>query len=152
MNQNNTIANAIVTTLGIKPNREDFDSIHEGTHQDGTEDFNCTIGGAEYRVIDEDYIDGIQQRELQDDEYTLGCFNAGFLSDILDIDYDVIEAMQQAEAFEAIGKLIISLGKVGELQEAYVRFDGYGHHFSHYDGSEEECSCTEGNFHVFRTN
>ena len=56
-----------------------------------------------YRFINEDEIDDIQQNELEADEYMLGCFNAWFLASVLDIDEDVIVAMQKAEAFEAVG-------------------------------------------------
>ncbi len=101
-----------------------------------------------YRFISEDDIDQIQQDELESDEYILGCFNAWFLADVLGIDCDVIEAMQKAEAYEAVGKLVISMGKLAELQSAYASADGYGHHFNHWDGSEDEI----GNYHVFRTN
>ena len=89
------------------------------------------------RFIDEWEIDNVMADELASDLYTLGCFNDWFLADILDIDIDVIQAMQEAEAFEAIGKLIISLDKLPELAEQYARADGYGHHFNSYDFGEE---------------
>jgi hypothetical protein len=99
-----------------------------------------------HRFIHEDDIDEIMQDELSSDEYILGCFNDFFLADVLDIDINVIEEMQAAEAFEAIGKLVISLGKLGELQQQYVSADGYGHHFSSWDGSEEQL----GDYYIFR--
>ena len=43
-------------------------------------------------------IDEILAKELGNDEYMLGCFNAWFLADVLGIDSDVIKAMQKAEA------------------------------------------------------
>ena len=101
-----------------------------------------------YRFIHKDYIDGIQQDEIQSDLYILGCFNAWFLADVLGIDTDVIEAMQEAEAYEAIGKLVVSMDKVEELQAGYASADGYGHHFNHYDGCEDEI----GDYYAFRTN
>lgn len=104
-------------------------------------------GSASYRFIREDAIDEIQQEELSADEYVLGCFRAYFLAYVLDIDEDVIEAMQQVEAFEAVGKLIISMDKLAEVQQEYASADGYGHHFSSYDGSED----TFGDYYVFRT-
>lgn len=113
------------------------------------------VGGAidfevdNVRFIDSDHIDQIQADELASDEYVLGCFNASFLSGVTGIDQDVFEAMQKAEAFEAIGKLIVSLGKVGELQELYARYDGYGHHFNSYDGNEEKLSADGRLFYVF---
>lgn len=101
------------------------------------------------RFINSADIDRIQQDELSSDEYILGCFNADFLSSVLDIDQDVIAAMQKAEAFEAVGKLIISLGKLEELQEYYASADGYGHHFNRYDFGEEELRVNGETFHVF---
>lgn len=101
------------------------------------------------RFIHSDDIDEIQQEELKSDLYVLGCFNAWFLAGVLDIDSDVIEAMQEAEAFEAIGKLIVSMDKVDELQEKYASVDGYGHHFNHYDGNEDELTIDSNNYFVF---
>jgi hypothetical protein len=101
-----------------------------------------------YRFIASNAIDDILCEELEGDEYILGCFNAWFLADVLDIDQEAIEAMQQAEAFEALGKLIISLGKVRELAKAYSSADTYGHHFAHYDGAERELSSAD--YYVFK--
>jgi len=112
---------------------------------DGETDF--TVDNV--RFINSDDIDRIQYDELSNDEYVLGCFNAWFLSDVTGIDQDVFEAMQKAEAFEAIGKLVISMGKLDELQQTYARWDGYGHHFNAYDGNEEELSVDGRMFHVF---
>lgn len=111
----------------------------------GAEDFEVD----NVRFIRADTIDEIQQDELSSDEYMLGCFNAWFIADVLEIDQAVIEAMQKAEAFEAIGKLIISMGKLGELQEAYARADGYGHHFNSYDGNMEEIEIDGVDYYVF---
>ena len=101
-----------------------------------------------HRFIHTNDIDEIQQDELSSDEYMLGCFNASFLAGILDIDQDVIESLQAIEAYENVGKMILSMGKLEELQEDYARLDGYGHHFNHYDGNEIEI----GNYHIFRIN
>lgn len=101
------------------------------------------------RFIDSNSIDEIQQDEISSDLYMLGCFNAWFLADILEIDQEVIEEMQKAEAYTAIGKLIISMNKLEELQEAYQSADGYGHHFNHYDGNEEELTVNGITYHVF---
>ncbi len=111
---------------------------------DGNSDFEVD----NYRFIDRDSIDEIQCEELAGDEYVLGCFNASFLADILDAPQEAIEAMQQAEAFEAVGKWVIESGNLEALQEAYSGIDGYGHHFSHYDFSEDEI----GDYYVFRIN
>lgn len=112
---------------------------------DGDSDFE--VGNV--RFIADSKIDEIQAAELSSDMYCLGCFNDWFIADILGIDVDVIQAMQKAEAFEAIGKLIMSLGKLEELQESYVSADGYGHHFNHYDGNDEEITVDGRLFHAF---
>ena len=91
----------------------------------GDNDVRVTLDGCEWRFIRRDAIDSIMQDELRSDEYILGCFNDTFLAHVLDIDIDVIHAMQKAEAFEAIGKLVLSTGKLKELQEEYVFVDGY---------------------------
>ena len=101
------------------------------------------------RFIRTNCSDTIQQDELKSDLYTLGCFRAWFIAGVIGIDTDVIKAMQEAEAFEAIGKLIVSMGKLPELQEAYARADGYGHHFNHYDGNEENITINGIDYLVF---
>ena len=112
---------------------------------DGEDDF--TVDNV--RFIADSVIDEIQTEELGDDEYALGCFNSRFLSGILDIDRDAIKAMQKAEAFEAIGKLIKSLGRLGDIQAAYSKDDGYGHYFNSYDSGEEEITINGTLYHVF---
>lgn len=99
-----------------------------------------------YRFIHQDNIDEIMQEELGSDLYALGCFNDWFLADVLDVDYYAIKAMQEAEAYKAIGMLIISMGKLEKLQKEYARFDGYGDYFDHYDGIENMVDV----YYVFR--
>lgn len=101
------------------------------------------------RFINSDSIDEIQYDELANDEYILGCFNDWFIADILNIPLDAIQAIQKAEAYEALGKMIISMEKLEELQQEYARQDGYGHHFNHYDGNEEELRINGKHYHVF---
>ena len=55
--------------------------------------------------------------------------------------------MQGAEAFEGIGKMLAP--HIEEVQEEYARADGYGHHFNHYDFSEEEMTIAGVNYYVF---
>jgi len=101
------------------------------------------------RFIKSDCIDKIQQDELESDLYLLGCFNSDFIAEVLSIDSEVIDSMQEAEAFESIGLLIVRLGKLEELQEAYASLDGYGHHFNTYDFSEKEETFNCTNYHIF---
>lgn len=100
-----------------------------------------------YRFIKAKAIDEIMKFELEGDEYILGCFTPSFLHCVTGIDSDVFEAMQEAEAFEAIGKLILSGDHMDTLVNEYICHDGYGHHFAHYDGNEDEI----GDYYVFRT-
>lgn len=113
--------------------------------EDGLSDFE--VGNV--RFINSGNIDSVQCEELENDLYILGCFNAWFIAEHIGIDQGVIEAMQKADAFEAVGKLIVSLGKLEELQQGYAGADGYGHHFNHYDSDEEELHVNGQMFHVF---
>ena len=91
-----------------------------------------------HRFIRMDKIDEIQQNELSYEPYILGCFTDWFLAGILNLDIDVIKELQKAEAYEALGKMVLSMDKLEELQEQYVSCDGYGHPFAHYDHNEHE--------------
>ena len=119
--------------------REVYDNMIEDTR-----DFEVD----NYRFIHDDNINKIQQEELSSDTYMLGCFSAWFLADILDAPVNAIELMQKAEAYEAIGEWVLESDKLEELQEEYSSMDGYGHHFNHYDGNEDEIN----HYHVFRIN
>ena len=99
-----------------------------------------------HRFIRQDAIAEIQREELSSDLYILGCFNADFLAGITDIDVDAIKAIQDAGAFEALGKLV--LPHIDDIQRQYSSVDGYGHHFAHYDGEEHEL----GDYYAFRIN
>ena len=101
-----------------------------------------------HRFIRMDKIDEIQQNELSWEPYLLGCFTDWFLAGILNLDIDVIKELQKAEAYEALGKMVLSMDKLEELQEQYVSCDGYGHHFAHYDHNEHEL----GDYYAFRVN
>ena len=56
--------------------------------------------------------------------------------------------MQKAEAFEGLGALLAQ--HIDEVQEDMVRYDGYGHHFNHWNGSEMEITLNGELYHVFR--
>jgi hypothetical protein len=106
-----------------------------------------TVGNV--RFIANSAIDEIQQEELASDEYVLGCFNPDFLSGILGVDESIIADIQRADASSALGRWVISAGKLPELQAAYASADGYGHHFNGYDGNEEELDINGTHYHVF---
>ena len=76
------------------------------------------------RFIASHSIDEIQQEELLSEPYMLGCFVAGFIANILDIDVEEVQKMQAAEAFEGLGKLMVP--HIEEVQEQYSSADGYG--------------------------
>jgi hypothetical protein len=117
----------------------DINSILDDMAQ-GTADFEYS----DYRFIRTDVIDVRQQEELASDLYILGCFNADFLAGCTDIDREVIQALQEAESFEALGKLLLPHTKA--IQEEYSSIDGYGNHFAHYDGDEHEI----GDYYAFK--
>ncbi|MDX8383681.1 MAG: hypothetical protein R8M45_06335 [Ghiorsea sp.] len=111
------------------------------------------LQGGDFRLILAADIDDIMKSELGGDGGDiLGYFNASFLQDVTGIDYSVFEAMQKVDAQEAIGKLVISMDKLADLQKQYVSADGYGHHFAHYDGEEHELTINGANWYAFRTN
>ena len=126
--------------LGVYNWREVIEEL-----QAGSDDFEV----AGYRFIDYDSIDKIQQEELASDEYVLGCFTPWFLSSVLDMPAESIEAIQKTSP-EALGQIIIAQNKLAELQADYARCDGYGHHFAHYDGNEYEIDSCK--FFAFRVN
>lgn len=120
-----------------------FDAKEALAHMiEGEDDFE--IGG--YRFIHQDSIDSIMEDELSSDEYVLGAANAWFIAEVTGIDKEVIEAMQKADCYAAIGKMIISLDCLSEYQQGIVRHDGYGPHFAHYDGEQHDLA----NYHVFQ--
>ena len=103
-----------------------------------------------YRFIHEDAIDEIQCDELSSDTYILGCFNADFLADIINIPYKAIQALQKADGYSELGE--ICLDYVSEIQSEYSRLDGYGHHFAQYDSYTIEDILSISGYYVFRVN
>jgi len=146
--------------LIIDLNAIDSDLV-EGTmlddvvHGESIHDYYINLVHSEYRFIHTDKIDEIQRDELANDEYILGCFNACFLAGLgnMPLDYDTIKTMQESEAFEAIGKIIVNdPDLLRELQEGYASADGYGDHFAQYDHEKHEIVINGELYHVFRTN
>ena len=104
------------------------------------------------RFITDKTILSVMVDEIFDDNYILGCFNASFIADNSDIPLEMIEACQESEAFEAIGKGLNAIMDQDEKEsfcEEYASADGYGHHFNGYDFSEEEFTFNGVDFHVF---
>jgi len=118
--------------------------------ENGEDDIYSPCGN--WRFINDAEIDEIQQEELKGDAYMLGCFNASFLSSILGVDQEAIEAIQQAEAYDGLGQMILSGGHLEDLQLEYAKADGYGHHFAHYDHNDHEMHVNGQMWHVFQVN
>jgi hypothetical protein len=109
----------------------------------------CDFGVGNYRFISESEIDEIQCYELKSDTYFLGGFNADFLSDIINVPYKAIVALQKADCYSELGEICEDY--ISEIQQEYSRLDGYGHHFAQYDSETLEDLLFCG-YYVFRTN
>lgn len=131
----------IAQDLGIDP-RELLENIEVSNR-----DFEVD----NYRFIEEAFAEDILISIYECDTYILGCFNSWFISDCCNIDSEVVEALQKAEAHSALGNLMLKNG-IEELISEYVRLDGYGHAFVSYDGNHEETSINGVDFIYFRTN
>ena len=127
----------------------DNDEIRQAIDHLSNYDSNDFESG-NYRLIITEDIDEIMQDELESDEYILGCFNSWFISDSCDIDIEVVEALQESDKYDVLGRLILKSGNLKELQSEYVRLDGYGHHFNHYDGNQWELNANNTIYHVFK--
>ncbi len=104
------------------------------------------------RFITDETILSVMVDEIFSDEYLLGCFNASFIADNTDLPIEMIEACQECEAFEAIGKGMNATMDQDEKEsfcEEYASAGGYGHHFNSYDFSEEELTFNGVDFLVF---
>jgi len=93
----------------------------------------------EYNAIREVY------RRYEDDYYALGCFNASFLEDYLPLDYEDIEKLQEAEAYEAIGKILMNSGNFQKMMDDYIATDGFGSALGSYDGGNDGFTPKSGN-------
>lgn len=103
-----------------------FDAIEELESKLGNDDFYFEYDGNEYRIISESAIWSIYVESIQ--SLVEDCY-----SDVLKLD-DIPSFIALEIDWEQTAK------------NAYA--DGYGHHFSGYDGSELEI----GGYYVFRTN
>lgn len=103
------------------------------------------------RFIDEDAILEIMMEEIFSDDYTLGCFNASFIASNSNLNYELVEACQKSEAFEAIGKALNETMCDDGKREFCAEYAsaGYGHHFNHYDFSEDSITIGGNTWLVF---
>jgi len=100
----------------------DSDELQELCDNIGCDDFHVRLDDAEYRFIKEDAIEDIFAEFIQ--ELFDDCYNMDDMPNILvcHIDWD------------------------GVVRDCMM--DGYGHHFSSYDGSEYNAE----EYYIFRTN
>ena len=117
---------------------------------EGETDITCPDGSSEHRMILAAEIDTVMKEELLADEYILGCCSAWFIADITDLDFDTIEKAQKNDEMTILGALMAH--HIDEAQEQMVNHDGYGHHFNHWDGSEDEIEIDGHLWHVFVIN
>jgi len=83
--------------------------------------------------------------------YVLGCFADWAIADATGWPMSLIQSSQQNEAFAALGEAMTD-EHVRKLAGALVSYDGYGHHFAHYDGSEHELIIDGDDWYAFRVN
>jgi hypothetical protein len=112
---------------------------------DGDDDFTVD----DYRIISEDSIDHILVDELSNDEYMLGCFASWAIADATGWPVSLIEAAQKGEQYDEIGDGMTN-EHVEKLAQILVSNDGYGHHFSSYDGKTNEFTVDGKTFYAFR--
>lgn len=115
---------------------------------DGDDDFEVE----NVRFIKDDVILSVMVDEIFADNYTLGCFNASFIAENSDLNYELVQACQESEAYEAIGKALNDTLTNDEKEafcEAYADADGYDHHFNGYNSSCEEVTIEGNLYHVF---
>jgi hypothetical protein len=116
--------------------------------ENGYDDFEVN----NVRFIKDSAILSVMTDEIFSDDYILGCFNASFIADNSSLNYALVKACQDAEAYQAIGQALNETMTDSEKEsfcEEYARADSYGHHFNHYDGNSEELTVEGILYHVF---
>ena len=103
-----------------------------------------------FRFIRESAIDDIVVAQYEDDPYVLGCFTDWFIAENSDLSYDVVQALQSAEKFKAIGQHLIDSGYAEDMILEACRIDGYGHMMYSYDGSTNEDLLEPAGFYFWR--
>jgi len=114
----------ITDSLGIDVSQDELEALDVETSR--SNDFHLEIGGNEYRFISEKTIEDIYQEEQE--ELIKECYLGGNeLPWWIEIDWE-------------------------KTVENVLSSDGYGNHFSGYDGSEETFGYKDEVWYVFRTN
>lgn len=91
-----------------------------------------------FRFIRESAIDDIVVDQYEDDAYVLGCFTDWFIADNSSLSLEIVQALQSAEKFEALGQHLIDSGESKDMILEACRLDGYGHMMNSYDGDTRE--------------
>jgi len=130
----------------LKELKDNFDKEERKEIMQNIIDDESDFEVADYRFIHRNFIDEVMKDELLSDTYILGCCNSWFIAEIIDLDCDIIEKAQKDENFTLLGELMAK--NIEEVQEKMVSYDGYGHHFGHYDGNENEVE----DYYYFRVN
>lgn len=106
-----------------------------------------SIDGVEWRAIHGNDIDEVMTRDLEGDEFVIGCCASWLLANVLELPLDSVELLQEEEQFYPLGRMVTQQpGKLAELQREIVKHDGYGPHFSPYDGEQQEFE----SYYIFR--
>ena len=105
-----------------------------------------------YRILTEEEAREEVKNMYIGDAYMLGNFNASFLYNYVPVDMEIVEMLQQKEAFEALGQMVINTDTFDAMMEDYISADGYGHALNSYDGNNEEYSTKEDDLIIFRQN
>ena len=87
---------------------------------------------------DDDAARNMIIEQLDGDAYLMGCCSPMALADVTGLEPDTFTILHEAEAFDAAGKIVISLDKVADLADICILWDGAGHMLSSYDGEEVE--------------
>ena len=112
--------------LEIKTTKEERHELLKSLYKES--DFYWEADGAEYRIICEDVIEEIHTEEVKDQTQ---------------------DAYLNTTDLEKLWWIAIDWEQTAENVR---QSDGYGHHFSHYDHSEEEFRLDRVWYHVFRVN
>lgn len=116
------------------------------------------INGNEVRVENRDYLylaenDRLEYtKEVIDDTYVY--FNNDFLSKETDLPEEVFDALEAKGDNKTVKKLIEKFcpGGIDGFVEDAVRYDGYGHFISYYDGNEIVIDNKLGLIYLYRQN
>lgn len=121
------VLECIVYELDLPINKDEVKELEDKLFHD-YDDFFVELDGQEYRFIHENYIWEIYKDELKD---------------------TIEECYLHGTSLDKLWWIAIDWEQTAEN---CFNADGYGHHFSHYDGSEYEYKIGDSLYYIFRTN